>query len=96
MWSKSAPVVVKSNRRESGPARRRPTAQCSRLPYPNVIQYDVVDERLDIDLLDESDPFEIDHQAAHLFKHAPLGIDNIREVWTSDPIFNRPSRRRTG
>lgn len=41
----------------------------------------------DIDLLDDGDPFEIDDQAAHLFKHAALGPDDIHEVWGSDPIF---------
>jgi len=34
----------------------------------------------DLDLLDEEDPFEIDAQAAHLFKHPRLGIEDIREV----------------
>lgn len=42
---------------------------------------------LDLDLLDDDDPFEIDDQAAHLFKHAALGIDDIIEVWQSDPVF---------
>jgi hypothetical protein len=46
-----------------------------------------VAERFDLELLDEDDPFEIDAQAAHLFKHPRLGIDDIREVWVSDPIF---------
>ena len=41
----------------------------------------------DLDLLDEEDPFEIDAQAAHLFKHPRLGIEDIREVWASDPMF---------
>ena len=41
----------------------------------------------DLDLLDDEDPFEIDEQLAHLFKHAELGVDDIREVWQSDPIF---------
>ncbi len=45
------------------------------------------DERFDIDLLDDTDPFEIDDQAAHLFKHAALGIENIYEVWEADPLF---------
>ena len=44
-------------------------------------------ELFDIDLLDQVDPFEIDTQAAHLFKHAPLGVDDVFEVWQSDPIF---------
>ena len=42
-------------------------------------------ERFDLDLLDEDDPFEIDAQAAHLFKHPRLGIEDVREVWASDP-----------
>ncbi|MGO8850479.1 MAG: hypothetical protein ACLPQP_17405, partial [Mycobacterium sp.] len=40
-----------------------------------------------LDLLDEEDPFEIDAQAAHLFKHPRLGIEDIREVWAFDPMF---------
>jgi len=46
-----------------------------------------VAELFDLDLLDDTDRFEIDDQAAHLFKHAPLGIDDIYEVWESDPLF---------
>ena len=42
---------------------------------------------LDLDALDDSAPFEIDDQAAHLFKHADLGIADIYDVWRSDPIF---------
>ena len=45
------------------------------------------DERFDLDLLDEEDPFEIDTQAAHLFKHPHFGIDDIDDVWASDPLF---------
>jgi hypothetical protein len=41
----------------------------------------------DLDLLDEADPFGIDAQAAHLFKHPRLGIEDIRDIWASDPIF---------
>ena len=47
----------------------------------------MADELFDLDLLDEEDPFEIDAQAAHLFKHPRLGIEDIREVWASDPMF---------
>jgi hypothetical protein len=47
----------------------------------------VSDGRFDPDSLDEEDPFEVDAQAAHLFKHPHLGIDDIDEVWTSDPLF---------
>ena len=46
-----------------------------------------MDELFDVDLLDQDNPFEIDSQAAHLFKHAPLGIDDVFEVWRSDPLF---------
>jgi hypothetical protein len=41
----------------------------------------------DIDELDDEDPFEIDAQAAHLFKHAPLGIADVYDVWRSEPLF---------
>ncbi len=41
----------------------------------------------DIDLLDDDDPFEIDRQAAHLFKHPHLGIDDVYDVWRSEPLF---------
>lgn len=44
-------------------------------------------ELFDLDVLDESDPFEIDAQSAHLFKHPRLGTDDIYEVWRSDPLF---------
>jgi len=51
-----------------------------------------VSELFDIDLLEDDDPFEIDRQAAHLFKHAALGIDDVYDVWRSDPMFY-PARR---
>lgn len=44
-------------------------------------------DRFDLDLLDDEDPFELDEQVAHLFKHPRLGIEDIVEVWQSDPIF---------
>lgn len=44
-------------------------------------------ERLDPDLLREEDPFEVDTQAAHLFKHGRLGFDDVLDVWASDPLF---------
>lgn len=44
-------------------------------------------ELFDLDQLDDDEPFEIDRQAAHLFKHAELGIDDIYDVWRSDPLF---------
>jgi hypothetical protein len=46
-----------------------------------------VSGRFDPDLLDDVAPFEIDAQAAHLFKHPHLGIDDIHDVWSSDPVF---------
>jgi hypothetical protein len=46
-----------------------------------------VPEPFDLDLLDDEDPFEIDDQAAHLFKHPRLGIEDVYEVWRSDPLF---------
>jgi len=55
--------------------------------YPFVLHYWDVAELFDIDALDEDDPFEVDSQAAHLFKHAPFGIDDVLEVWQSDPLF---------
>jgi hypothetical protein len=48
-----------------------------------------VRELFDPDPLDADDPFEIDDQAAHLFKHAPLGVDDVYDVWASDPLFYR-------
>jgi hypothetical protein len=47
----------------------------------------VGDDRFDLDLFDDEDPFEIDAQAAHLFKHPRLGIEDIRDVWAADPMF---------
>lgn len=41
----------------------------------------------DLDELDDEDPFEIGAQAAHLFKHAPLGIPDVLEAWRSEPLF---------
>jgi hypothetical protein len=35
----------------------------------------------------KEDPCEIDAQAAHLFKHQRLGIEDIREVWACDPML---------
>lgn len=44
-------------------------------------------ERFDPNMLDEFDPFEIDAQTAHLFKHPHLGIDDVYDVWTSEPLL---------
>lgn len=65
-----------------------PVSVCNTLAY--------VDERFDPDLLDDEYPFEIDAQAAHLFKHPNRGVDDIDDVWASDPLFYRPSLPRTG
>jgi hypothetical protein len=43
--------------------------------------------RFDVELLDDESPFEIDRQAAHLFKHPYLGIDDVMDIWNSDPLF---------
>lgn len=45
------------------------------------------DPPLDPEQLDDYDPFEVDMQAAHLFKHPHLGIADVLEVWASDPLF---------
>ena len=45
------------------------------------------DDLFDPNQLDEIEPFEIDRQAAHLFKHAGFGIPDIYEGFRSDPIF---------
>lgn len=44
-------------------------------------------EPFDLEALDDDNPFEIDRQAAHLFKHPHLGIEDILDVWRSDPLF---------
>ena len=40
----------------------------------------VVMDLFDVDDLDEDWPFEIDQQAAHLFKHSGLGVDDVADV----------------
>jgi hypothetical protein len=44
-------------------------------------------ERFDIELLSDDWPFEIDRQVAHLFKHPFLGVQDIADVWASNPLF---------
>lgn len=41
----------------------------------------------DLDTLDEDDPFEVDRQAAHLFKHPQLGLDDVVDAWSGNPLF---------
>lgn len=55
-----------------------------------------VPELLDLDLLDDHEPFEIDAQATHLFKHAHLGVDDVLDVWASDPLFYPAKPQPTG
>jgi hypothetical protein len=47
----------------------------------------VDDERSAPGQLDGEDPFGIDIQAAHLFRHPHPGIDDIDDVRASDPLF---------
>ena len=65
-------------------------------PYSVVIHSPDVGDLFDLELLDDDDPFEIDEQAAHLFKHPALGVEDVLEVWQSDPLFYPRSRQRTG
>lgn len=50
--------------------------------------------RLDPQELDDDNPFEIDSQAVHLFKRPRLGVSDIMDVWTHEPLFYpaRPPR----
>lgn len=43
-------------------------------------------ELLDLGLLG-AEPFEIDAQAAHLFKHPHLGVEDVYDAWANDPLF---------
>lgn len=44
--------------------------------------------RFDPDLLDDSNPFELDKRnRPHLFKHEVFGEDDLWDVWISDPVF---------
>jgi hypothetical protein len=45
-----------------------------------------VGDLLDPDLLGD-DPFEVDSQAAHLFKHPHLGLHDVVDVWENAPTF---------
>jgi len=62
---------------------------CSRNDYTSVVGK----PRFDPEQLDDHDPFEIDTQAVHLFKHPHLGIDEVLDVWNSDPVLpSQPTR----
>lgn len=45
--------------------------------------------RLDLELLDEQDPFEIDDDnRPHLLKHGPFDLDDLYDAWAFDaPLF---------
>ena len=43
-------------------------------------------EPFDLEALDDTEPFEVDKQAAHLFKHPHLGMDDVIDAWSSDPL----------
>ncbi|MEX0698525.1 MAG: hypothetical protein WD354_02225 [Acidimicrobiia bacterium] len=43
--------------------------------------------RFDPTLLDASEPFEIDTQLSHLFKHAGLSVDDVYDVFFGRPLF---------
>lgn len=66
---------------------RSPRSRQGPYRYPFVLQSLCVPELFDVDLLDDDEPFEIDAQAAHLFKHQHLGIDDVYDVWRSEPLF---------
>lgn len=44
-------------------------------------------ERFDYEALDDLDPFEINNQLIHLYKHEGMDVTDIFEVWTDDPMF---------
>ncbi|MGC5582899.1 hypothetical protein [Ornithinimicrobium sp. W1665] len=41
----------------------------------------------DLEGLDDIEPFEVDKQADHLFKHPHLGMGDVLDAWSSDPLF---------
>jgi hypothetical protein len=61
--------------------------RCPSLRKCITIDYVVADELFDLDQLDDDDPFEVDHQAAHLFKHDRYGLDDVYDLWDSRPLF---------
>lgn len=83
--------------RSTGAAQRRCAATSSKRPTADrQLPAASTPRSTRLDWLDDTDPFEIDRQAAHLFKHDPYGIDDIYEIWNSDPLFFPPNRQRTG
>ena len=51
---------------------------------------------LDLDALDDLDPFEFDTQSAHLFKHGPLGTSDVLDAWESDRSSIQPNHPHIG
>jgi hypothetical protein len=53
--------------------------------------YHVADDqplvRFDYGLLDDEDPFEVDTQLIHLYKHEGLGLEDAYEVLEDTPLF---------
>ena len=43
--------------------------------------------RFDVEALDETDPFEVDEQLIHLYKHQNMDVCDIYEVWMDNPLF---------
>ena len=72
---------------DGAPIRRRSGTCLDKARRSRLLYTDRVDELLDLDLLDDQNPFEIDAQAAHLFKHPHLGLDDVYDVWVNDPLF---------
>ncbi len=47
----------------------------------------VTRRRFDVEALDEMDPFEVDDQLIHLYKHQSMDLCDVYEVWTDNPLF---------
>ncbi len=43
--------------------------------------------RFDVEGLDPVDPFEVDRQLVHMYKHEGMDLGDVYEVWTDDPLF---------
>ena len=43
--------------------------------------------RFDVEALDETDPFEVDDQLIHLYKHQGMDLCDVYEVWMDNPLF---------
>jgi hypothetical protein len=43
--------------------------------------------RFDVEALDEEDPFEVDDQLIHLYKHNRMDLCDVYEVWADNPVF---------